>query len=41
MIVTSADSSHQKSRSNQSSDVAIDATYATMIAIAISSIIPG
>jgi hypothetical protein len=41
MIVTSAASSHQNSRSNSPRLVASDATYATVIAIAISSIIPG
>ena len=41
MIVTSAASSHQKFRSNQLRLVAIDATYATVIAIEISNIIPG
>ena len=37
----SAASSHQKSRSNRSRLVAIDATNATVMAIAMSSIIPG
>ena len=41
MIVTSADSSHQNSRSNHPMVVASDAAYATLIAIATSSIIPG
>ena len=41
MIEIKAPSSHQKSRPNQPSDVAIEATYATVIAIAISSIMPG
>ena len=37
----SAASSHQKSRSNQPSDVAADATKATVTAIEMSSIMPG
>ena len=41
MIVTSAASSHQNSRSNHPSVVAIDAAHATVMAMAISSIIPG
>ena len=41
MIVTSAASSHQNSRSNQPKLVAIDADHATVMAMAISSIIPG
>jgi hypothetical protein len=41
MMVTSAASSHQKSSSNQPREVAIDATKATVMAMAISSIIPG
>ena len=41
MIVTSAASSHQNSRSNQPRLDAIDDAHATVIAIAISSIIPG
>ena len=40
-MVTSAASSHQKSRSNTPRLVASDATYATVIAIEISSIMPG
>ncbi len=41
MIVTSAASSHQKSRSNAPNVVASEAAYATVIAIEISSIMPG
>ena len=41
MIVTRAASSHQNSRSNQPRLVAIDADQATVMAMAISSIIPG
>ena len=41
MIVTSAASSHQKSSPNSPRLVASEATYATVIAIAISSIMPG
>jgi hypothetical protein len=41
MTVISAANSHQNSRSNHPNDVAADATKATVIAIPISSIIPG
>ncbi len=41
MIVTSAASSHQNSRSNQPNVVASEATNATVMAMPISSIIPG
>ncbi len=40
-MVTSAASSHQNSRSNQPRAVAIEAAKATVIAIPMSSIIPG
>jgi hypothetical protein len=41
MIVTRAASSHQKSRSNRPTLVATEAAYATVIAMEISSIMPG
>ena len=41
MMVTSRASSHQNSRSNHPSDVAIDAVHATVMAMAIRSIMPG
>ena len=41
MIVTSAANSHQNSRSNQPRLDAIDDDHATVMAMAISSIIPG
>jgi hypothetical protein len=41
MMVTSAASSHQKSRSNRPAAVASDAAYATVMAIEISNIMPG
>ena len=40
-MVTSAASSHQNSRSNQPRLDAIDAAHATLIAMAISNIMPG
>ncbi len=40
-MVTSRASSHQNSRSNHPSDVAIDAVHATVMAMAIRSIMPG
>ncbi len=40
-MVTRAASSHQNSRSNQPNAVAIEAAKATVIAIPMSSIIPG